>query len=67
VCASILTSACFWNNGCVTGMAANCNSKGANNLACIGATTGNCIFTNLLCLDVTIDDVTKSKCIDPSN
>ncbi|CAD8085580.1 unnamed protein product [Paramecium primaurelia] len=67
VCASIQTEPCYWNNGCVTANAPNCNSIGANQKACAGALSGNCIFTNNLCLDVLINDVTSSKCSDPSN
>lgn len=40
---------------------------GANSKACKGALSGNCIFTNNLCIDVLINNVTSSKCSDPSN
>ena len=30
VCASITTGNCYWNNGCVSGFAPNCQTLGAN-------------------------------------
>jgi len=60
ICASIVTSSCYWNMGCQSGNAANCNTLGSNSLACKGATSGNCIFTNYRCLDVLTNDVKTS-------